>query len=181
VCFLTRSGTQVDSDERSYVMYLISTMSCAQATRFVHPRLFQVFPLDEPVALGGTPVPLPLTQQSVQSSGAYILDDNVVLRLFLGKDIPTAFLQAVFGWPSPLEGVDPATLRVLPPESSALAAQLHAIVDALRLQTPWAWMPLRVIRQGSCDGDFSRALIEDQTRQIMSYDEFLVHCHRHIL
>ena len=141
------------------------------------------------VAAQTTPLRKNGLQQSVykqvQSAGnridVDILDDGVALRLFLGKDTPTDFLQAAFGWPSPLEGVDPATLRVLPPESSALAGQLHAIVDELRSQTSWAWMPLRVIKQGSSDGDFSRALVEDQTKQMMSYSEFMVHCHRYIL
>jgi protein transport protein SEC24 len=161
-------------------MYLISTMSCTQAARFVHPRLFQVYPPAEPVAPGSAPMPLPLTGTSVQTSAVYLLDDGVALRLWLGKDTPTDFMQAAFGWAGPLDGVDPATLRVLPPESSAVAGQLHAIVEDLRAQTRWTWMPLRVVKQGA-DGEFSRALVEDQTKQMMSYPEFMVHCHRYIL
>lgn len=42
-------------------------------------------------------------------------------------------------------------------------------------------MAVRVVKQGEGDGAFIRSLIEDQTKQMMSYSEFLVHCHRFIL
>ena len=35
--------------------------------------------------------------------------------------------------------------------------------------------------QGEGDGAAMRALVEDQTRQMMAYSEFLAHCHRYIL
>ena len=38
-------------------------------------------------------------------------------------------------------------------------------------------MSVRFVKQGEGDGGFIRALIEDQTKQMMSYPEFLVHCH----
>ena len=43
------------------------------------------------------------------------------------------------------------------------------------------WMALRVVKQGDGDAFFMRSLIEDQTKQMMSYPEFLVHCHRFVL
>ena len=119
-------------------------------------------------------------QTSVQTNAAYIVDDNVCLSLWLGGSVPTDFLQAAFGWPL-LDGVDASTLRLLPADSSAAAGQLHAIVDALRAQSPGCWKPLRVMKQGTDDAPFARALVEDQTKQMMGYAEFLVHCHRYIL
>jgi len=37
------------------------------------------------------------------------------------------------------------------------------------------------MKQGADDAPFARALVEDQTKQMMGYAEFLVHCHRYIL
>lgn len=90
-------------DERSYALYLLSVMSASQATNFAHPRLFQVYPLREAVPPGGTPTPLPLTQTSIQTNAAYIVDDNVSLSLWLGGSVPTDFLQATTTAPPPLQ------------------------------------------------------------------------------
>ena len=38
-----------------------------------------------------------------------------------------------------------------------------------------------MLKQGEGDLPFQQALIEDQTKQMMSYPEFLTHCHRYIL
>ena len=42
-------------------------------------------------------------------------------------------------------------------------------------------MALKVVKQGEGDSGFMRGLVEDQTRQMMAYAEFLAHCHRFIL
>jgi len=51
----------------------------------------------------------------------------------------------------------------------------------LRASRSGSWMGLRVVKQGDGDSGFLRSLIEDQTKQMMSYPEFLVHCHRFVL
>lgn len=51
----------------------------------------------------------------------------------------------------------------------------------MRTSRSGGWMPLRVVKQGDRDGVFMRCLIEDQTKQMMSYSEFLLHCHRFVL
>lgn len=43
------------------------------------------------------------------------------------------------------------------------------------------WLPLQVVKQGTADAAFVRGLVEDQTKAMMSYPEFLTHCHRYIL
>ena len=94
----------------------------------------------------------------------------------------TTTCQGVFGWPS-LEGVDPSALRPLPPTSSPLAEGLHALLEGLRTQRQGggSWMNLRVVKQGDGDAGMVRSLVEDQTKQMMSYAEFLVHCHRYVI
>ena len=66
------------------------------------------------------------------------------LSLWFGRDVPSEMLQAAFGWPS-LQGVDLATLRLLPPNTSPVAAEIHALVDAARVGRPAGWTPLRVL------------------------------------
>lgn len=177
---LFSQSTDVRADERSFLMFMLATMSCHQATSLMHPRLFRVHPADEPLQPTGLPPFLPLSAASLDAAGAYLLDDGAALTLWLGRGVPTQFLQAVFGWPT-LEGVDPGTLRQLPPQSSAEAAHLHKLCETARAQRSWGWMPLRVVKQGHADAAVVRSLVEDQTKQMMSYPEYVVHCHRYIL
>jgi len=174
------ANADVKADERSALLAAFSTMPIAHSTAFVHPRLLQVFPPQYPMPPTELPRLLPLTAASLSTAGAYLLEDGATLTLWLGKDVPTDFLQAAFGWPT-LENVDAATLRLLPKEQSPLAAGVHALCDLLREHRAGGWMALKTVKQGEGDAAFMRALIEDQTRQMMAYAEFLGHCHRFIL
>jgi len=171
-------STEVRADEHSAIMYALANMSAMHSTGLIHPRLFQIFPPQG--NLGELPRPLPLTAQGLLSTGAFLVDTGAELMLWLGRGTPSEFLQAVFGWPS-LDGVDPAALRPLPGDSSPLAGHLHGVVEQLRADRTWCWPRLRVLKQGEGDLPFQQALIEDQTKQMMSYPEFLTHCHRYIL
>ena len=98
--------------------------------------------------------------------------------VWLGKAVPTEFLQQAFGWPS-LEGVDASALRLLPADSSPLAGYLNGVCELLRANRA-GWLAVRVMKQGEGDAWLQRALVEDQTRQMMAYSEFLNHCHRFV-
>ena len=176
------SAADVRPDERAALMYNFATMPVHQCTVMLHPRLLRVHPPLQPpnAPPAELPATLPLTAGSLQTDGAFFVEDGLHLTLWLGRQLPTEFLQQAFGWPS-LEGVDAAALRLLPPESSPLAAYLNGVADLLRAKRPGGWLALRVIIQGIGDGVMHRALIEDQTRQMMAYTEFLNHCHRFIL
>lgn len=169
---------EVRADEHSAVLFALANMSASMSTALIHPRLFQVFP--PAAAIGALPAPLPLTAQGLLSTGAYLVDCGSELTLWIGRGVPTDFVQQVFGWPT-LDGVDPAQLRCLPADSSPLAGHVVGMVEALRADRTWCWPRLKVLKQGEGDAGFQQVLIEDQTKQMMSYPEFLAHCHRYIL
>ena len=98
---------------------------------------------------------------------------------WLGRGVPTEFLQQAFGWPS-LDGVDASALRLLPPESTPLAGYLNGVCDLLRAPRAGGWLRLQVVKQGEGDAMMQRALIEDQTRHDVSYVDFLCSVHRQI-
>jgi len=179
---LFSSAADVRPDERSYLMYAFSTMPVTQATALVHPRLLRLHPPMQPIAPPPTDLPptLPLSASSLLTDGAFLLEDGVGLTLWVGQKVPTEFLQQAFGWPT-LEGVDASALRLLPPDSTPLAGYIHGICDLLRAPRPGGWLALRVVKHGEGDGSLQRALVEDQTRQMMAYAEFLNHCHRFVL
>jgi protein transport protein SEC24 len=169
------------ADERSQLFYLFSTAPVVHTTLLAHPRLVQLQPQQQALtSRGELPRLLPLTVNSLTQDGAYLAEDGQALTMWLGKATPTEFLQQAFGWPS-LEGVDASTLRLLPPDSTPLAGYLNGVCDTLRLRRAGGWLPLRIVKQGEDDVSFMKLLVEDQTRQMMAYPEFLTHCHRYIL
>jgi len=172
-------ATDVRPDARSLLFYAFSTMPVALSTAFAHPRLVQICP-QQPTDATGLPPVLPLSAGALVENGAFLIDDGFWLTVWLGRSTPTEFLQGAFGWPT-LENVDATTLRLLPADSSPTAAYVHSICDAMRESRPGGWTALRVVKQGEGDGAAMRALVEDQTRQMMAYSEFLAHCHRYIL
>lgn len=86
------------------------------------------------------------------------------------------FLSARPAPPSPsLDGLDGPSLAIAPPEHSAAAATVHALLHAIRAERPGALAPLRVVRQGSAEEALAlRCMVEDRSAQTMAYDEFLV-------
>lgn len=174
------AASGIRPDERSHLLYLYSIMSCVHSTALLHPRLVQAFPPQQAMPARELPRHLPLSGNSLNGGGAYLLEDGISITLWLGRGLPTDFLQQAFGWPT-MEGVDPATLKLLPADSSALAGHVHALCDLLRAERPGGFMALRVVKQGEGDAGFASTLVEDQTKQMMAYPEFLTHCHRYIL
>ena len=126
------------------------------------------------------PRPMPLSATSLSSEGAFLVEDGFYITLWLGRGVHTDFLQNAFGWPT-LEGVDATALRLLPPDSTPLAGYLNRLCELLGQHRAGQWLSVRVVKQGEGDASVMRALIEDQTRQMMAYTEFLTHCHRYIV
>jgi protein transport protein SEC24 len=84
---------EVRADEHSAVLFALANMSASMSTALIHPRLFQVFP--PAAAIGALPAPLPLTAQGLLSTGAYLVDCGSELTLWIGRGVPTDFVQQV--------------------------------------------------------------------------------------
>ena len=176
------NAADVRPDERSYYFYAFSTMPVAHSTAMLHPRLIQVYPPMQQMtgSVAELPRPLPLSATSLSSEGAFLVEDGFGITLWLGRGVHTDFLQQAFGWPA-LEGVDATALRLLPPDSTPTAGYVNGLCDLLRAHRSGGWLALSVVKQGEGDSGVMRSLVEDQTRQMMAYTEFLTHCHRYIL
>ena len=78
----------VRADERSALLYAYSTMSVTQATALAHPRLVGVHPPQqayEAAAAGELPPLRALTQMSLTTDGAYLMEDGQWITMWLGK------------------------------------------------------------------------------------------------
>lgn len=185
------------SDERSAALMRCEFSPCHTLVAMAHPRLMPLLielkpPLGQRLqAPGGgglegfavLPPLLPLVAERTIANpqGAFLLEDGQRLLLWLGRATPPAFLQDVFGRPS-LDGLDPLTLAIAPKEHSQAAATVHAILAALHAERPGSLAQLRVVRQGSPEELLvSRCMVEDRSAQMLSYEEFLIQCHRSVI
>jgi len=106
------------------------------------------------------------------------LDDGQVLYLWVGKDVPSDFLLQLFGIPS-FDGVD-MTQITLPYLENDLSVSVNEIVNALRSSSP-TYQTLHVIREGEArEMKWFSYFIEDKTKTVHSYYEFLVNLHQRV-
>jgi len=179
-----RAGTDVRPDERSANIMALRIASVAHTLAFIYPRLFRVDSVASEVGLTGPtgavtlPPTLNLSSEKLDRSGVFLLEDGQTIYLWVGKTSSSEFIQQIFGVPS-LESVDTTQLR-LSPLGNEVSNRLIAIVEEIRAQRS-NFMNVSVLREGEPrESKFFSYFIEDRTKSVHSYYEFLVNLHQRI-
>ena len=95
---LTLDSALVRNDERAYLTHRLLTLSAADTSTFIYPRLFAVHTLSGAVGCQGPhgqvvlPPTLSLTADKLDGSGAFLLDNGETLMLWLGAEVARSFL-----------------------------------------------------------------------------------------
>jgi protein transport protein SEC24 len=193
-----RGGADTTSDVRSYYMQQLLNMSVDRSKVFLYPRMFSLHTMPDNAGLplkngeeevegemyeGEDQIRMPplvnLSAENLTSNGAFLLEDGVVMMLWLGKEVSSAFLNSLFGV-SGLEGINLALLTLEPLENS-LSKRLCAIVNAIRDPSQKSvYQKLYIVRQGDTsnflESLFHKYLIEDRANfsgGSMTYAEYL--------
>ena len=123
----------------------------------------------------------PVTRPSydrLRDAGAHLLDNGLVLILWVGANTPTKWLQEVFGV-TVLDQVDP-TVGNLAPFDNPTSIRVRGIVDEIR-RNRGQHLRLNVVRQrDNTEYIFMQFLVEDKVEQGMNYTDFLCSIHREI-
>ena len=114
---------------------------------------------------GGVVLPpaLPLTMQSIDPRGAYLIDTGRIFVILLGAHVEPKFLADVFGTdpskpPSDKSELNPEPVR----PGSALSKRVVAVLEFLRSQKH-TWQVCYVVQQGTVAGDsIQHVFIEDR-------------------
>jgi hypothetical protein len=145
------------------------------------------------------PASLRLSAEVLRRDGAFLLDDGLALRLWIGRECKQTLLDALLtavvdaGAPGEANPADAqplarrASTRVLvrgdlaPPleaeRDGGIGAAFAGLIDLLRDTNAWLHQPLLLAREGVDAGvcaDFLSLLIEDRSANVFSYYEFLV-------
>ncbi|XP_075970231.1 protein transport protein Sec24AB [Anticarsia gemmatalis] len=176
-----RTGTSTRLDDRVADMCALKCSSLAQLMRAVYPALYCVAALaqhtPQPAAddddTAPDPPQLQLTAERINSNGAYLLDDGESMILYVCHAVSAAFLSDTFGVAAFSQLPD--EMRALPRRDTEHSALLHAFIDKLNDDRPYA-ADILVLRDNSPNRTlFTERLIEDRVESAFSYYEFLQH------
>ncbi|XP_072941017.1 protein transport protein Sec24A [Epargyreus clarus] len=175
-----RTGTSTRLDERVADMCAMKCLPLPQLMRLVYPDLYPIHALRDSAhstrnddELVPDPPRMQLTAERLSINGAYLLDDGETMIVYVCHGVSPAFLSECFGVAAFSQLADEA--RSLPRVDSPGNALLHAFVDKLNDDRPYAASML-VLRDNSPSRHvFTERLVDDRVESAFSYYEFLQH------
>uniref|UniRef100_A0A1I8G1M8 Zf-Sec23_Sec24 domain-containing protein n=1 Tax=Macrostomum lignano TaxID=282301 RepID=A0A1I8G1M8_9PLAT len=204
-------GADISTDDRSYLMYLCSMMDAVASNVYFYPRLMPVHHLppsreaddesDSDEAQDGVGdgeesdsadlCELNLKQircsvDRLKQNGVYLLENGIVMFLWLGSKVSSTWLLSVFGVNSVANvRCDQTELPRLDTPASRL---IRRLVDEIRLRRR-RHLRLYIVRPGDkFESWFLNFLVEDRASDFSangegwgsSYVDFLLHVHKEI-
>jgi len=167
---------EVGFDERSNLLQRLAMMGVEATELFLYPRLYSL----NMSTLGNEGMP-PIVRSSydrIRESGPHLLENGLVLILWLGTNTPSKWLQDVLGATN-LEQVDPSAGN-LQPFDNPTSTRIRGIIDAIR-QKRGTYLRLNIVRQkDKTEHIFNQFLVEDKTDIGVNYTDFLCAVHREI-
>ena len=131
------------ADERSFLFSFVNSMPCYVSVAFVCPRLFHLTSFDQLACIPDEsgrvylPTPLTLSSESVSSDGLYLLDDGRYMYLYIGSDLPAAFLEDVFAIKG--DGKNQTgqyRIRHVPDQPQLVSSRINVLIGTLRKNKP---------------------------------------------
>ncbi|CAH0407584.1 unnamed protein product [Chilo suppressalis] len=172
-----RTGTSTRLDDRVADMCDMKSLPLYQLMRAVYPELYPIHDLQEHTRPDEDPAPDPprlqLSAERINSTGAYLLDDGDTMIIYVCHAVSPAFLSDTFGVAAFSQLTDDA--RTIPRLSSPGNARLHALIERLNDDRPYASSVILIKDNSPSRTLFTERLIEDRVESAFSYYEFLQH------
>lgn len=175
-------GSELTTDDRSWLMDSIPSMRVPDSLRFLYPRLLSVH--DLPVEAADTDnwelsSGLRASYDNLLREGAYVLENGVVAFLWIGTGVPSEWVQDVFG--VGVVGQIDTEKNVLPVRDAGANRALRRLIRRLSANRPRN-LKLFLLRQGDkLEPWFRKFLVEDKgADNSPSYVDFLCAIHREI-
>lgn len=178
-----RQGTDILIDERIVAFSQIQEMSARSICLYSYPQLFNLTHMEEEIEEENqTRYPLPamnsLSASRIDSSGMYLLNDGVNIYIWIGREVPSDALQAMFG----VDSIEKITLDTQPhPDvNTPLGLRYSNIFHEIRKHRNRNGQ-IRVMRdRDPSEHLFFARLIEDKSNTAASYVDYLCALHRDI-
>ncbi|XP_028403896.1 protein transport protein Sec24C-like isoform X2 [Dendronephthya gigantea] len=171
-------GSEMSSDDRSWLMQTVLGMDIASTVSYFYPRLIPV----HDVNLNETTLPpqIRCSEDRIKENGVYLLENSIVLFLWIGLHVNPDWLQQVFGV-STIGHVD-IEMTALPELDTALSRRIRGIIAQIQ-EERHRYMKVSIVRQrDKLEPWFKHYLVEDKglTAASQSYVDFLCLMHKEV-
>nr|XP_054774147.1 protein transport protein Sec24C-like [Lytechinus pictus] len=169
--------TDITTDDRSWLMQTVLSMDVVSTHAYFYPRLIPVHDID--VNSEDVPSAVRCSIERFQDQGVYLLENGLMLFMWIGLHVNNDWVQNVFGVTSPAQ-INIESHQLLERDNQT-SRRLRSMIDVLRSERP-RYMKLTLVRQrDTLEPWFKHFLMEDKgSNASASYVDFLVHMHREI-
>lgn len=177
-CEALSGGHDITCDERALHIYHLSTCTIETSIVYYYPRLIPLTDFEQD-AEGTMPMPVRTSYEKLHQDGAFLLENGLVMFLWVGTSTPVQWLQDVFGVNAPHQ-LDP-TLSDLPNNDNDNSKRVREILTQVRGESQYHLRLFVVPQQGKHEVVLRSYLIEDKgVNGAPSYVDFLCHIHKEI-
>lgn len=170
-------GSELLTDDRSYMMLSLSSMDLGSSVAYIYPRLLPLHDVD--VNLNTMPVALRCSIEKLQDHGVYLLENGMYMFMWIGINVASEWVQNVFSVQSAAQiDIDKTKLLDL---DNPLSLRIRNIVSQVQEERQ-RYMRLTIVRQrDKLELVFKHFLVEDKgSDNSPSYVDFLCHLHKEI-
>ncbi|XP_046354960.1 protein transport protein Sec24C-like [Haliotis rufescens] len=172
-----QGGSEISTDDRSYLIHLINSMNVETSNVFFYPRLMPLHEID----LDGTddPAAIRCSHERLQDSGIYLLENGLSMFVWIGHNADPDWIQKIFGVQSAAQ-IDIDKCQLLPLDNPISRRVCETISKARSKRN--RFLKLTIIRQrDKLEPWFNHFLVEDKgLNGSASYVDFLCHIHKEI-
>ncbi|XP_066476323.1 protein transport protein Sec24C isoform X1 [Tiliqua scincoides] len=170
-------GSEVTTDDRSYIRQLVSSMDVADTNVFFYPRLLPLTKVD--LNSDSLPIAIRNSEERLSKGDIYLLENGLNIFLWIGVNVQQGLIQNLFGVSS-FSQIN-STMCTLPVLDNPFSKRVRSIIDMFQSQRS-RYMKLMIVKQeDKLDMLFKHFLMEDKSMNGgASYVDFLCHMHKEI-
>ncbi|XP_072851060.2 protein transport protein Sec24C isoform X2 [Pogona vitticeps] len=170
-------GSEVTTDDRSYIRQLVTSMDVAETNVFFYPRLLPLTKLD--LNSDSLPTAIRNSEERLSKGDIYLLENGLNMFLWIGVNVQQGLIQNLFGVSS-FSQIS-SSMCTLPILDHPFSKRVRSIIDMFQSQRP-RYMKLVIVKQeDKLDLLFKHFLVEDKSMNGgASYVDFLCHMHKEI-
>ncbi|XP_060625161.1 protein transport protein Sec24C isoform X1 [Anolis sagrei] len=170
-------GSEVTTDDRSYIRQLVTSMDVAETNVFFYPRLLPLTKVD--FNSDSLPTAIRNSEERLSKGDIYLLENGLNIFLWVGVNVQQGLIQNLFGVSS-FSQIN-SSMCVLPILDNPFSKRVRSIIEMFQSQRPH-YMKLMIVKQeDKLDLLFKHFLVEDKSMNGgASYVDFLCHMHKEI-
>ncbi|ETE66947.1 Protein transport protein Sec24C, partial [Ophiophagus hannah] len=170
-------GSEVTTDDRSYIRQLISSMDVAETHVFFYPRLLPLTKID--YSSDSLPIAIRNSEERLSKGDIYLLENGLNIFLWVGVNVQQGLIQNLFGVSS--FGQINSSMCTLPVLDNPFSKRVRSIIDMFQTQRSRYMKFIIVKQEDKLDLLFKHFLVEDKSMNGgASYVDFLCHMHKEI-